>query len=52
MTGREVATLVNDVQTAGYYTINYNAIALSSGVYFYTINSNNFVATKKMILVK
>ncbi|MEO8209052.1 MAG: T9SS type A sorting domain-containing protein [bacterium] len=52
MTGREVATLVNDVQTAGYYTINYNAISLSSGVYFYTITSNNFVATKKMILVK
>jgi len=56
MSGREVATLVNEVQAAGYYTVNFNASSLASGVYFYTIsaqaNGNNFVETKKMMLVK
>lgn len=52
MTGREVASLVNEFKTAGYYTADFNASALSSGVYFYTISADNFTATKKMILVK
>jgi len=52
MMGREVSTLVNEVQTAGYYSINYNASSLSSGVYFFTISADNFVETKKMMLVK
>jgi hypothetical protein len=52
MIGREVATLVNEVQTAGYYSVNFNGSSLSSGVYFYTITSNNFAATKKMMLLK
>ncbi len=52
MSGREFATLVNDVKTAGYYTVDFNASNLSSGVYFYTISANNFTATKKMLLVK
>ncbi|MDQ3022585.1 MAG: T9SS type A sorting domain-containing protein [Bacteroidota bacterium] len=56
MAGKEVSTLVNEVKTAGYYTINFNATNLSSGVYFYRIsaeaNGQNFVSTKKMMLVK
>ncbi len=56
MSGKEVSSLVNDVKTAGYYTANFNASNLGSGVYFYTIsaesNGQNFVSTKKMILVK
>lgn len=56
MSGKEVANIVNEVKTAGYYTINFNASNLSSGVYFYKIsaeaNGNNFVSTKKMMLVK
>ncbi|MDQ3021243.1 MAG: T9SS type A sorting domain-containing protein [Bacteroidota bacterium] len=52
LSGREIATLVNDIQVAGYYTINFNAANLASGVYFYIVNSGNFVATKKMIVVK
>ena len=56
MSGREVSTLVNDIQTAGYYTINFNGSNLSSGAYFYRIsaegNGQNFVATKKMMLAK
>ena len=52
--GREVAALVNEYQMAGIYnskfiTQNY---ALPSGVYFYQINSGNYLQTKKMILAK
>lgn len=52
MSGKEVATLVNEVKTAGFYSVNFNAGNLSSGVYLYSITSNNFTATKKMMLVK
>ncbi len=56
MSGREVGTLVNEVRTAGYYTVDFNASNLSSGVYFYRISAegsgNNFTMTKKMMLVK
>jgi hypothetical protein len=52
MSGREVAKLVNDFKTAGYYTVNFNASNLSSGMYFYRISANNFSQTKKMVLVK
>ena len=52
MTGRQVAEIVNSVQTAGYYSVQFNASNLSSGTYFYTIEANNFVMTKKMMLVK
>ncbi len=56
MTGREVANIVNTVQTAGSYTVNFNASTLSSGVYFYQISATggtqNFVKTMKMMLVK
>jgi len=52
MSGKEVASLINEVQTAGYYTINFNASNLSSGVYFYSISAGNFTATKRMMLIK
>ncbi|MEP7146060.1 MAG: T9SS type A sorting domain-containing protein [bacterium] len=52
ISGKEVATIVNEVKTAGYYSINFNASSLSSGVYFYSISANNFTATKKMMVVK
>ncbi len=50
--GREVATLVNQYQAAGSYTINFDASRLSSGVYFYRIQSGSFQSVKKMILLK
>ncbi|MCX6158128.1 MAG: T9SS type A sorting domain-containing protein [Ignavibacteriae bacterium] len=56
MTGREVKTLVNETRTAGYYTVQFNAADLSSGMYFYRIitksSGKDFVMTKKMMLVK
>jgi Secretion system C-terminal sorting domain len=50
--GQEVSQLVNQVLPAGNYTVRWNAENLSSGVYFYTINTNNFKSAKKMILLK
>ena len=50
--GQEVATLVNHVAAAGHYTVRFDAGSLASGIYFYRIQSANFVATKKMLLVK
>lgn len=57
ITGREVMTLLNgDLKTSGYYTMNINASALSSGTYFYSMRAeggnNSFIQTKKMMLVK
>jgi hypothetical protein len=50
--GREVMTLVNGEQEAGVYNLSLNGATLSSGIYFYRLQSGNFVQTKKMMLVK
>ncbi len=56
--GNEVATLVNEYKEAGHYNYELgikSAAAdyeLSSGIYFYTLRTDNFVQTKKMILLK
>jgi len=52
MSGKEVMTLVNEARTAGYYSVSFNGASLSSGIYFYTIQSGSFVSTKKMTLIK
>ena len=52
ISGREMSTLVNEVKTAGYYSVLFNAGNLSSGIYFYMISSNGFVMSKKMMVVK
>ncbi len=52
MSGKEAMTLVNDVKSAGYYSVSFNASSLSSGIYFYTLSADNFTATKKMMLIK
>ncbi len=54
--GQEVATLVNDRQDAGSYSIPFNTkegnASLASGVYFYRLDAGSFVSIKKMILMK
>jgi hypothetical protein len=50
--GKEVATLVNEVKSAGQYTATFNGSNLSSGVYLYTLKSGDQTFTKKMSLVK
>ncbi|CAN5562358.1 hypothetical protein BH10BAC5_BH10BAC5_19640 [soil metagenome] len=56
LTGREIASLVNEARTAGYYSESFNASSLSSGVYFYRLSaegsSQKFDVTKKMTLIK
>lgn len=51
-TGREIETLINKWQTAGNYTIKFNASRFSSGIYFYRLSTNGFSYTKKLILLK
>lgn len=55
--GREVKALVNNQMSTGFYSYDFNASELSSGIYFYRIEVNgdkgsNFVDTKRMVLVK
>ncbi len=50
--GREVRTLVNEEKPAGNYTVNFNAINLPSGVYFYRLQTGSFVQIKKLVLMK
>ncbi|HLT23623.1 MAG TPA: T9SS type A sorting domain-containing protein, partial [Ignavibacteria bacterium] len=52
ISGREIATLLNEEINVGMYSVVFNASKLSSGVYFYTINAGSFIETKQMILVK
>ncbi len=50
--GQQVATLINEELSTGSYEIKFNASNLSSGVYFYTITSGDFSASRKMMLLK
>ncbi len=50
--GEEVATLVNNYEEAGKYKINFDASGLSSGIYFYKLQTNNFNQIRKMILLR
>jgi hypothetical protein len=52
ITGKEVSVLVNSEQTAGAHTVNFNAGNLSTGIYYYTINTGEYTETKKMVLIK
>ncbi|MBX2974601.1 MAG: T9SS type A sorting domain-containing protein [Ignavibacteriaceae bacterium] len=50
--GEEVATLVNEQKTAGNFEVKFERTSLTSGIYFYRIQSGNYNETKKMILLK
>jgi hypothetical protein len=50
--GRKVETLINEVKSAGTYTATFNALNMPSGVYFYRLQTGNFVETKKLILLR
>jgi hypothetical protein len=50
--GAEVATLINEEKTTGRYEVNFDASKLSSGVYIYQLNVNDYVSVKKMVLIK
>ncbi|MBZ0201679.1 MAG: Omp28-related outer membrane protein [Ignavibacteria bacterium] len=50
--GQEVATYLEGFTKAGVYKAEFDGSALSSGIYFYTLKTDDFVETKKMMLVK
>ena len=58
LTGRLVSKLVNNTESAGYHSVNFNASNLASGIYFYRIEavsadgSKKFKDTKKLVLLK
>lgn len=50
--GREVRTLVNEVKKPGYYSVDFDGANLSSGFYFYRMETSSYVETKKMMMLK
>ena len=50
--GEKVAEIFKGEMEEGYHEMMFNASGLSSGIYFYKIESENFNSTKKMILMK
>ena len=50
--GNEIATLVNEEKSAGTYEIEFDALRLSSGIYFYRMIAGNYSEIKKMILIR
>jgi len=50
--GNEIATLDNEERPAGEYEVEFDATELTSGIYFYRLQANSFVETKKMVLMK
>jgi len=50
--GNEVATLVNEEKQPGVYEVEFDASNLTSGIYFYVMRADNFINTKKFVLIK
>ena len=50
--GREVTTLVNNVEEPGFKSVNFNATNLTSGVYYYCLQAGNYSEIKKLVLLK
>jgi len=50
--GQRVATLVDAMQEGGSYQMNWDASRFASGLYYYRIEVNGFIRTRKMVLVK
>ncbi len=50
--GHEVATLINEEQSAGKYEVDFDGSKLSSGMYYYRLISSKYTETKKLMLVK
>lgn len=52
LSGKEVSGLIDEILSAGTYQADFNGANLTSGIYFYTLKTENFSETKKMLLVK
>ncbi len=52
MLGRKIATLIDGKSPAGLQKVTFNAQGLSSGMYFYRLESNGFTITKRLTIIK
>jgi len=52
LSGRVVTTLVNEQLQPGSYEVNWDGTGFASGVYFYSLITNEFTETKRMVLIK
>jgi hypothetical protein len=50
--GNDIATLVDEDKPAGSYEVEFDGANLTSGIYFYQIRAENFIETKKMVMLK
>ncbi|MBK9097732.1 MAG: T9SS type A sorting domain-containing protein [bacterium] len=50
--GNEIATLVDEYKPSSRYEVEFDAVSLPSGVYFYQLRAGDFIQTRKMILIK
>lgn len=50
--GKKISTLVNEMQSPGTYSVEFEAKDLSSGLYIYNVHAGNFVESRKMMLIK
>ena len=50
--GKEVAQVVNSIQTAGEHTVNFDGTNLPSGMYIYQLKTNGYISSRKMLLLK
>ena len=50
--GQRVSTIINEFQKADRYEVDFNGIGLASGVYIYRMKVNDFIESKKMLLLK
>ena len=50
--GRKVESLVNEEKQPGNYSVTFNAKSITSGVYFYKLEINDYTSIKKMIFLK
>jgi hypothetical protein len=52
LTGKQIASLINELLSPGYHSINWNADNHPSGMYFITMIAGDYVNTQKLMLVK
>ncbi len=50
--GKEVAVILNENKSAGSYTIDFDASTISTGIYFYRLETESFTETKRMVILK
>ena len=50
--GEVIIEFVNEEKDRGYYKIEINGTKLSSGIYFYQLQTKNYIGTKKMVLLR